>query len=91
MTTPITGKFPLFIIAGNHDEFVEYCRANDLKPYSKEVRYASSPATVDGSYVGGVLRIGSWRSRKDLARLEEILARCAAKTPRRHLDTGAES
>lgn len=81
-------RAPLFIIAGNHAEFVDYCRANDLKAYSREVRYASSPGAVDGSYVGGVLRIGTWRLRKDLVRLENTLARCAAKTPRR---SGAES
>lgn len=62
------------VIAGNFRQFVEWCRANDRKPYGRDVRYAGSPASIVGMRGIEVVRTGTWSDRKDLEEIEALLA-----------------
>ena len=68
MFTPLT-----FILAGNYEEFVHYCQSRDLN--RPDFVYLNKTAEgLLGRHTGcRLIRIGTWRERRDLENVNELI------------------
>ena len=68
MIIPLT-----FILAGNYEEFVHYCQSRDLN--RPDFVYLNKTAEgLLGRHTGCLLiRIGTWRERRDLENVNELI------------------
>jgi len=62
MFTPLT-----FILAGNYEEFVHYCQSRDLNRHD----FVYLNKTAEGGC--RLIRIGTWRERRDLENVNELI------------------
>jgi hypothetical protein len=68
-----TSDRTLVVISGSEQETREFCRIMGVP--RRRVIHAGSAASVDGISGFDVVRIGHWRDRPNLNRLEDVLAR----------------
>jgi len=69
-----------FIVAGNHKEFLEYCKENNIKKDSKKVKYLYTIYSVMG-YGGAEFEFyGTWEKRKDKFKISELVRQTQGKT-----------
>jgi hypothetical protein len=68
MITPLT-----FILAGNYEEFAHYCQSRDLN--RPDFVYLNKTAEgLLGRHNGcRLIRIGTWRERRDLKNVNELI------------------
>ena len=68
MIIPLT-----FILAGNYEEFVHYCQSRDLN--RPDFVYLNKTAEgLLGRHTGcRLIRIGTWRERRDLENVNELI------------------
>jgi hypothetical protein len=68
MITPLT-----FILAGNYEEFAHYCQSRDLN--RPDFVYLNKTAEgLLGRHTGcRLIRIGTWRERRDLKNVNELI------------------
>ena len=67
MFTPLT-----FILAGNYEEFVHYCQSRDLNRH--DFVYLNKPPKGYCRHTGcRLIRIGTWRERRDLENVNELI------------------
>ena len=70
----------LYVLAGNHREFQQWCADRDIGPNDRRVRCICTSTSMLGADHGmWYIKIGTWERRMDLPRVMQTLATCGAR------------
>lgn len=69
MSTPPV--IQILVLAGNHQQAMDWCRNNNLPPSAPNLCFITGPDSLRGR-IGPVLvmRIGTWDERRDIREIE---------------------
>ena len=62
-----------YVIAGNYDQFVDWCSKNRVSSSSPLVSYVSGPECLLGLQNPEVIVTGTYRERKDFQELDSVV------------------
>jgi hypothetical protein len=69
----------LYVIAGNHQQYLGYLRARNRSPQDRDVQYVSSPERLMGIQLGShAVTTGTYNERSDWSDIKERLMICQA-------------
>jgi hypothetical protein len=55
-----------YVLAGNHAQFLHWCRENDIDPRHEAVHVHASSLTGVHFPITDFVKVGTWRQRKDI-------------------------
>ena len=72
----ISGVTLKFILAGNHREYLHWCKENKCPPFGQDYFYLDDISSIRGHHGIEIERYGTFYKRPDIEELEfEIMAR----------------
>lgn len=78
---PFDAADRVYVLAGNYQQFGQWCSDRKISRYDRRVRYIAGRADLLGAHQGmWYIKVGTWEDRRDIEEIRDVLrtrdARC---------------